>query len=898
MPLHPAYDEIGAAALADGRGQARRLIHRASGAEVLTVINDDPDGVFAISFGTLPEDSTGIAHVLEHMVFRGSTRFPVDQPFARLMQGSLAGHVNARTLPDRTVYHAASHDPADLVNLIRVYLDAVFHPLLTDAAFAQEAWNLIPGDPPRLGGIILNEMRGHLAAPAAALAEALRRNLMPGGVYGLGYGGDPDAIPLLQPAALRAFHARFYRPANARLFLWGGGPMAARLDLIDRVLDGLEAGAAAPPVALVVPFASPRRLQVAGPGNGSHFGIGWALPPVAVAELPLLRLAGIALTGLPGAGLLTVGALGRGVLAAGLSAEGVQPTLTIGIEGLAPDRADAAVAAVLDRISAVVRGDVGLVAAAINAAALQQRAPGPVDRPLGLAILESILGPWRHGADPLVLLGQGAADPAALPAAVARWFLDNSHRIEIVMTPGPRPEADAAAIAPRTAVPGPAQPDGTMPAGIGLPALTRADLPRAIRPADVRRDGAVLAIAGADDGIARIDLALDLTGLPEPAVALAPVLVRALLAEGPGGGDPDGWRRRLLSQTAGIAPVIAVRAGVARLVLRGSALRERAADLLAALSAILEGPLPADPARLRLHLAEEMAVTRARAVRAGHLIADLRLRAGWSAEGAIAERAEGWGRLPALANAEPGLAGALAECRNRLFAAGRIVAGVSGGVDPGVVAALIARCPPAPAATGPAPLEPAGTRWGIDSGAPVTTVGQGADLKAVGLRFSGAHFAALRAVETGWLWDRVRVAGGAYGVKLRADSAGRVTFLSFRDPRIAGTLADYAGVPGWLARADAALVERSLPGALGQAEPHLRPDAWVLARLLGALEGETDDDRRARVDGILSARPADFHTLAAALAASLPGGPVVVLGDEARLRAALEERPGLFSLTG
>ena len=67
------------------------------------------------------------------------------EPFSALMKGSMHTFLNALTYPDRTVYPAASCNRADFFNLISVYGDAVFRPLLRKETFMQEAWRLEEG---------------------------------------------------------------------------------------------------------------------------------------------------------------------------------------------------------------------------------------------------------------------------------------------------------------------------------------------------------------------------------------------------------------------------------------------------------------------------------------------------------------------------------------------------------------------------------------------------------------------------------------------------------------------------------------------------------------------------------------------------------------------------------
>ena len=125
-------------------GTAHRMLHTASGARLLFLSNADDNKSFSISFKTPAADDTGVFHILEHSVLCGSDKFPVKEPFVDLLKGSMQTFLNAMTFPDKTMYPVASTNDQDLLNLMDVYLDAVFCPLIyrKEQIFQQEGWHL------------------------------------------------------------------------------------------------------------------------------------------------------------------------------------------------------------------------------------------------------------------------------------------------------------------------------------------------------------------------------------------------------------------------------------------------------------------------------------------------------------------------------------------------------------------------------------------------------------------------------------------------------------------------------------------------------------------------------------------------------------------------------------
>ena len=137
--------------------------HKKTGAELLSVQNDDDNKVFGITFRTPPTDSTGVPHILEHSVLCGSRKYKTKEPFVQLLQGSLQTFLNAFTYPDRTCYVLASQNDKDFKNLVNVYADAVFHPraISDPMVHAQEGWHLEledKDDELTYKGVVYNEM--------------------------------------------------------------------------------------------------------------------------------------------------------------------------------------------------------------------------------------------------------------------------------------------------------------------------------------------------------------------------------------------------------------------------------------------------------------------------------------------------------------------------------------------------------------------------------------------------------------------------------------------------------------------------------------------------------------------------------------------------------------------
>ncbi|CCB89540.1 insulinase family protein [Simkania negevensis] len=245
------------------------LKHNLTGAQVIHLASDDHENLFCISFRTLPTDSTGVAHILEHTVLCGSKKYPVKDPFFSMSRRSLNTFMNAMTGSDFTCYPAASQVEKDFYNLLSVYLDAVFFPELKELSFMQEGHRLEfeqaddPTSPLLFKGVVFNEMKGSLSSPETRLWQGVMERLTPDLTYAFNSGGDPVEIPSLTYEGLKNFHGKFYHPSHALFFFYGNFPLDKHLDMIEKhALKGIQKTPDLQPIPHQKRFVSPRKDQM------------------------------------------------------------------------------------------------------------------------------------------------------------------------------------------------------------------------------------------------------------------------------------------------------------------------------------------------------------------------------------------------------------------------------------------------------------------------------------------------------------------------------------------------------------------------------------------------------------------------------------------------------------
>ncbi len=212
--------------------------HIKSGAKLFKIASDDDNKTFSIAFKTIPESDCGTPHIMEHSVLNGSKNFPVKSPFDILAKGSLNTFLNAMTGSDMTIYPVASMNDKDYFNLMHVYLDAVFYPLIYDdpRILMQEGWHheLTGKDEPVVyKGVVYNEMKGAFSGPTRELDYQITKNLFPDNGYQYSSGGYPSAIPQLTYNDFINFHKKYYHPSNSYIFLYGNADLNKELEFID-----------------------------------------------------------------------------------------------------------------------------------------------------------------------------------------------------------------------------------------------------------------------------------------------------------------------------------------------------------------------------------------------------------------------------------------------------------------------------------------------------------------------------------------------------------------------------------------------------------------------------------------------------------------------------------------
>ena len=461
---HPAFEFRRSRFLPTLHITVEEYVHTRTGAVHFHLASDNPENVFLVALRTVPHDSTGVAHILEHTALCGSKRFPVRDPFFMMIRRSLNTFMNAFTSSDWTAYPFASQNRKDFDNLLEVYLDAVFFSNLHELDFAQEGHRLEfqdPGNPEsplEFKGVVFNEMKGALSAPQSYIWQVLTEHLFPTTTYHYNSGGDPENIPDLSYEQLKEFYQTHYHPSNAIFMTYGDIPAQehqakfealalsqfSRLDVHIAVDDEQR-------------FKTPKRVETTYAldeeeiDNKTHVVMAWLLGKSANLEdmykAQLLSAVLMDNSASPLLQALETTELGTSPSSlGGLEDSHREMSFICGLEGCAGDSTAAIEQLILGTLENVAQEGVAQekVEAALHALELHQREISGDSYPYGLQLILSALSTATHRGDPIELLDidpvlsrfkAAIADRQFIPRLVRELLLDNPHRLTLTVRP-------------------------------------------------------------------------------------------------------------------------------------------------------------------------------------------------------------------------------------------------------------------------------------------------------------------------------------------------------------------------------------------------------------------------------------------------------------------------------
>ncbi|GAK55491.1 PreP peptidase [Candidatus Vecturithrix granuli] len=682
--------------------------------------------------------------------------------------------------------------------------------------------------------------------------------------------------------------------------------------------------------------------------------VNWLLPatPDAETSLALLMLNHI-LIGTPASPLrkaLIDSGLGEDLTGGGLESELLQSMFSTGLKGMAVEDAEKVETLILDTLKSLAHQgiDSDMIEAAVNTIEFSLRERNTGGFPRGLAMMFAVLSYWLYDRDPFAPLAFEAPLQAIkdhlktgeryFEGLINAYFLENQHRSTVILTPDPevgkqqKAEEEARLAQARSAM----SVEKLQAVIEGTKTLKRLqetpDSPEALatipmlRLEDLEKNNKLIPLETSQagetnilyhdlftNGIVYLDLGFNLHTLPQDLLPYAPLFGNALVKIGTEKEDFVKLSQRIGRKTGGIWPsmfnsaVLNADQSAAWLFMRGKATVAQADDLLDILRDVFLTVKLDNQERFKQLVLESKARKESCLIPAGHNVVYTRLGAHFDESGWVSEQTGGVSSLffirklaEELEHNWPAVLEKLEALRRILVNRNAMLCNVTldqsnwKSVQP-KLRALFDALPSKPvsmAAWSPTNFP---AFEGLTIPATVNYVAKGGNLYALGYQMHGSLLVISNYLRSTWLWEKIRVQGGAYGGFCTFDRrSGIFSYLSYRDPNLLQTLENYDQTSQFLRQADVSQEEltKNIIGVIGQIDDYQFPDAKGYTSLGRYLIGETDEALQRIRDQVLATTVNDIRAFGDLLAALNAEGQVVVMGSPDAIAQANAERSG------
>ena len=922
--------------------------HVKSGAQLIYIEREDENKTFSVGFPTLPKNDTGVFHIIEHSVLCGSKKYPLRDPFAELLKGSLNTFLNAMTYEDRTVYPVSSRCEKDFLNLVDVYLDAVFSPNLVEnpSIFMQEGWHYEYDEETKTlsyNGVVYNEMKGAYSSPDELGIMALNRALFAGTPYGKDSGGEPSYIPSLSYEEFVETYKENYHPSRAKIILDGQMSLDRVLPIIDEHISAFEKRSfTLPEYKKAEPVAETEIKYEISESEDEH-GKARVLYGYVCTDI-FDKTSSLAITVLTdilcgsNAAPLKRALIDRGLAkdAAMYPLKAREVTLVIEIRDADETR--------LDEIDATVKEIVGkLIAdgiekeklnATLNSIEFRLRERDFGTLPSGIAFAMAIYGAWMYGAKPESALTteeifdlRKLVDEDYFEKKLKETIIDNKRVSKVIMLPDKTlsarnaeeericlknlldsmtEEEIAAVIENQAALEEWQQSEISEEEMASLPTLTLADIPTRVNRPGVTEsevDGVkILRCPVKTNEIVYLSLHLDASDLSERELVQLSTLSAMLINAPTELRDALSLQNDIKANLGSFftAFTIGNRDGIAKpyFKLSASALCSKQNDLLRIIREVLLTSKVDDETEILNILSQMTSQMEEAMVASGEAFAMARVEASITEIGAITEHLSGYEAYKTMKEILSDkaklseLAKSIDSLLKRLNDRSRLMIIITGEASDGFISELVGIFDKKTdkITKKPTPLCAEKSEFAIvPSKVAYAVLGGRSDSVGENLGF----FRVARSILSyEYLWNNIRVKNGAYGAGFTARQDGEISFYSYRDPNPHKSVECYRESSAYLrAIADADIdITKFVIGAIGEYDFIITPKTAHTIASRDYLGGYTEADEIRNRERMLNMTAKDLITVADLIDEALSDASIAVVGGSEHLEL-FKEKP-------
>lgn len=899
--------------------------HIKTGAKIVHIDCDDKERAFAIQFRTLPYSDNGICHILEHSVLSGSRKYNVKEPFVELLKGSMNTFLNAMTYPDKTVYPFSTTNEKEFLNLMDVYLDAVLFPNIykDEDIMAQEGWHYEISESGELSinGVVYNEMKGVFSQPDQVIFNKLQSTLYDN-VYRHESGGKPEAIPELTQKEFVDFHKKYYHPSNSTIALYGDMNIEKVLDKIDEYFCEFEKGEVAEEVKPTesftemkkeyVPYPVMKKMEsqcIAGLGivQGSYKNLEENLGLKILTDALFMQESSPVKNMLLDSGLVHD-------LYAMFDDSFVQPLSVIVIRGMEEDNADTVLESMgyeFERLAS--EGiDRDLLKASLNQWKFSIKEGFENEgMPKGIVFGIEAIANMDRGISPAEKMDydsfissiEDKIESGYMEELLNKYYVNNNHRAAIIMTPDEKmmdrdkkkfasemevkksemSEKDIESIKNRMASLLKRQ---TTPDRIedikSIPKLNVEDVDREIERVYLSKsydegNVEIYEINKNYEGISYLVLNLRMDNISEEDISAVSLISALMGFAGTANSDYMSLNREMLLYTGGISiePVVYEKDKNAHIYLQLSVkfLDENIEKAMALAEDILMNTNVDEISRIDNILNILKSDFEMEVIERGNSIAGERLMSYFSPKSYFGQKISGIDFYDYILNAREKFNNdsdsyieELKKVYEKILKTGKIIAVYNGKEIKKVKENIVEmteiivdksgnreKITPALGAKNEAILIPAEVNY----------VAKGYNYKDFGFKYSGSMVVANRIINTDYLWEKVRVLGGAYGCGAEIRIGGSIYASSFRDPNVNSTIQAYDGISEYLSNLDISKedMDRYIVGTMSVFSRPLTGKSSMQIALGSIFEGIDNEFRKKTVEEILDTKLDDVKSM-------------------------------------
>lgn len=956
--LH-GFEFISSREISELGGVLHEAVYKKNGAKLLFIDREDSNKTFAIAFKTIPEDDTGVFHILEHSVLCGSDKYPVKEPFVELLKGSLKTFLNAFTFPDKTMYPVSSRNDKDFLNLVDIYMDAVLHPLAITKPeiFYQEGWHyeLHSKDEEMIyKGVVFNEMKGAYSSADEVEMEEMSSMLYRSNCYGKDSGGNPKYIPTLTYEDFVAAHARYYHPSNARIILDGSVDIDKTLALLDTFLseyDYLDINTEIPALTHEGHVEKTVEYEISpseDPEGKARVCLVFATSSFAERRLSVaLLIATDAIAGTNDAPFK------KAMLDSGLcedayfvSYDGVRDnSVMIELKNVREENLEKVKRLALDEIAKIVRRgiDKEALTASFNNLEFRVREQDMATFPAGIAYSISALEAWLYDGDPKEALSfeddieylRGQLSGDYYERVLEKYILNSTHSATLYMLPSAtlgeareREEKERLekiksemtdeeideVIRVTNLIEKWQQTPDTPEALATIPMVSVSDiseLPEKYESEESVTDGVTTVFTKSNSrGIVYTTLLFDVSDFDENDLFLLSILTElyknvatenytALELQTKIKTELGNFNTGTLVSTKDGVVTPYVQVAVSALLSKLDSVGDIAKEVLLKSKFDDAESIGKIVRQLKMGAQESFSAS-------GHSAAFQRASAYISREAVINEHLEGvenYLKLKALdsdySSHAAELSAFLYKLAERIFTKKRLTVYYSGAKCEGYAEKLASIFPEGSEFERGSKIMPLGKkREGILIPAAISFASMSGNVLNYDSEIHGAFGVARSIISYEFLWNAIRVQGGAYGAGFIKRQNGNVGFYTYRDPNAKRSVDIFSKTPEFLREfaKGSDNIDNFIIGAIGDSEPLVTPKVLSALVIAARLRGETFESRTRQRREILNTSSGDLLKIADILEKIIADSGSCIIGGKAQLDAAADKIDSIIEI--